>query len=337
MTLPIPRSATTFTATSDTSSQQSFTPSCTPSSTPRENPTSNLQGSIEMDETKVSEAVAKEDAKVEEIEGSKGESNKEQKAATTVDYKSKLCKKHSKGHKKSKGKSKKEVSGDAESSSSSSSSSDSDSSSEAGDSDSSSSEDEEAARRRRKKSKKKQKEKKSKRKSKRNVSSSEDSDSSDSRDSEEEIKQKKRARKSKRSRRAAQETDDEEEGDDVEQAQAQLRALEIQRIRREQRKGLKLITHLSSMLADIWAAAVEKKRRIKAKRGKKTSSTKPQYFRADELWDREIHAYKLTETAEAADEDEYGEYSFHVRRRFDWEGKYTDVRLLGGIGTRKNS
>ena len=55
------------------------------------------------------------------------------------------------------------------------------------------------------------------------------------------------------------------------------------------------------------------------------SSSKPQYFRADELWDDEVHAYKLTETVAATDQDEYGECIFHVRRRFDYDGKYIET------------
>lgn len=45
----------------------------------------------------------------------------------------------------------------------------------------------------------------------------------------------------------------------------------------------------------------------------------------DQLWDNSIHNYKLTETAEDADADEYDQYVFTVRRKFDWENKYTDT------------
>lgn len=45
----------------------------------------------------------------------------------------------------------------------------------------------------------------------------------------------------------------------------------------------------------------------------------------DQLWDSSIHNYKLTETAEDADADEYDQYVFTVRRKFDWENKYTDT------------
>jgi hypothetical protein len=40
------------------------------------------------------------------------------------------------------------------------------------------------------------------------------------------------------------------------------------------------------------------------------------------VWDSSIHNYKLTDTAEDEDADEYDEYIFTIRRRFDWEDKY---------------
>ncbi|KAI9826009.1 MAG: hypothetical protein M1819_007464 [Sarea resinae] len=48
---------------------------------------------------------------------------------------------------------------------------------------------------------------------------------------------------------------------------------------------------------------------------------------ADQLvvWDDSIHNYKLTDTAPDEDADEYDQYVFTVRRKFDWEGKYTDT------------
>ena len=45
----------------------------------------------------------------------------------------------------------------------------------------------------------------------------------------------------------------------------------------------------------------------------------------DQLWDSSIHNYKLTETAEDADADEFDQFVFTVRRKFDWENKYTDT------------
>lgn len=55
------------------------------------------------------------------------------------------------------------------------------------------------------------------------------------------------------------------------------------------------------------------------------SGSKVDFVRVDQLWDSSIHNYKLTETAEDADADEYDQYVFTVRRKFDWENKYTDT------------
>jgi hypothetical protein len=46
-------------------------------------------------------------------------------------------------------------------------------------------------------------------------------------------------------------------------------------------------------------------------------------MRVDQLWDSSIHNYKLTETADDPTADEYDAYIFTVRRKFDWENKYT--------------
>ena len=53
--------------------------------------------------------------------------------------------------------------------------------------------------------------------------------------------------------------------------------------------------------------------------------SKVDFVRVDQLWDSSIHNYKLTETAEDADADEYDQYVFTVRRKFDWENKYTET------------
>ncbi|KAK9791916.1 hypothetical protein SCARD494_07323 [Seiridium cardinale] len=64
----------------------------------------------------------------------------------------------------------------------------------------------------------------------------------------------------------------------------------------------------------------------------KTSRTKGQqvaakgkhrldFKRVDQVWDSNIHNFKLQDTAESI-HSRYDEYLFHVRRTFDWEGKY---------------
>ena len=61
---------------------------------------------------------------------------------------------------------------------------------------------------------------------------------------------------------------------------------------------------------------------------RKSSSSKAKfsadYKRVDQLWDTEIHNFKLKESAED-DDSEFAEYAFLVRRTFDWENKYKET------------
>lgn len=43
------------------------------------------------------------------------------------------------------------------------------------------------------------------------------------------------------------------------------------------------------------------------------------------VWDNTIHKYKLTETVDDPDADEWDQYIFTVRRRFNWENKYLET------------
>ncbi|KAF4982054.1 hypothetical protein FZEAL_2241 [Fusarium zealandicum] len=58
----------------------------------------------------------------------------------------------------------------------------------------------------------------------------------------------------------------------------------------------------------------------KAKKGKKNKH--PAFKRVDQVWDNHIHNYKLQDTAETDGDAQYEDFIFHVRRTFDWEGKY---------------
>lgn len=62
-----------------------------------------------------------------------------------------------------------------------------------------------------------------------------------------------------------------------------------------------------------------------ATRGSAAKSTSPKkldYKRVDQVWDNTIHNFKLQDTAKFASETKYDGFCFHVRRTFDWEGKY---------------
>jgi hypothetical protein len=58
---------------------------------------------------------------------------------------------------------------------------------------------------------------------------------------------------------------------------------------------------------------------------KKKRASKIAYKRVDQLWDSSIHNYKLTETIADQGADEWDQYIFTVRRKFDWEHKYQET------------
>ncbi|KAH8891787.1 hypothetical protein GQ53DRAFT_794023 [Thozetella sp. PMI_491] len=70
----------------------------------------------------------------------------------------------------------------------------------------------------------------------------------------------------------------------------------------------------SSLILDGKQQHKDKKKRHKA--------SKLDFKRVDQVWDNTIHNYKLQDTAEGAVDSQYDEFLFHVRRTFDWEGKY---------------
>lgn len=58
------------------------------------------------------------------------------------------------------------------------------------------------------------------------------------------------------------------------------------------------------------------------KKSKDKKVKNPAFKRVDQVWDNNIHNYKLQDTADANNDAQYEDYIFHVRRTFDWEGKY---------------
>ncbi|KAH6660843.1 hypothetical protein BKA67DRAFT_510002 [Truncatella angustata] len=60
----------------------------------------------------------------------------------------------------------------------------------------------------------------------------------------------------------------------------------------------------------------------KAEGGVKKGQPRLEYKRVDQVWDSTIHNFKLQDTAQTSTNSRYNEYLFHVRRTFDWEGKY---------------
>ena len=264
------------------------------------------------------------------------------------------CKKHSentgktkvatKSKKKKKRRTRKLSSSENESSSSTSSLSSCDTSDNNGvtNSNSDSSDAEEEKRKRKvKKAKaktKKAKEQKSKkaRIQKRNVAVEGDSSDSD----DESLPDEKLAKMKNKALRAAQkQARDEQEADEIDIEEdpkmAKLRAMQAQLARlglssagartassKKTRAGLSAWTDRDLGLDD-GTNRVKVNKGGKAKKQKRAS--KVAFKRIDQLWDQSIHNYKLTETIEDHDADEWDQYIFTVRRKFDWEHKYQET------------
>ncbi|KAE8354115.1 hypothetical protein BDV28DRAFT_92750 [Aspergillus coremiiformis] len=60
-------------------------------------------------------------------------------------------------------------------------------------------------------------------------------------------------------------------------------------------------------------------------KGRKKTASKIAFKRVDQLWDNTIHNFKLTETLDDPDANEWDQYLFTVRRKFDWDNKYTET------------
>ncbi|KAG2414654.1 hypothetical protein HFD88_003845 [Aspergillus terreus] len=61
------------------------------------------------------------------------------------------------------------------------------------------------------------------------------------------------------------------------------------------------------------------------KRKRKRAASKMAFKRVDQLWDNTIHNYKLTETVDDPTANEWDQYLFTVRRKFDWDNKYLET------------
>ncbi|OGE49151.1 hypothetical protein PENARI_c023G01087 [Penicillium arizonense] len=82
---------------------------------------------------------------------------------------------------------------------------------------------------------------------------------------------------------------------------------------------------LRDQTSDDLAASdpISEKREKRSK--KKKPASKVAFKRVDQLWDTTIHKYKLTETVDDPDADEWDQYIFTVRRKFNWENKYLET------------
>lgn len=65
----------------------------------------------------------------------------------------------------------------------------------------------------------------------------------------------------------------------------------------------------------------------KSKKDKIKIGTKVEFKRVDQLWDNTIHDYKLSETVEKEETDEWDQYIFTVRRTFDDDNKHASTTV----------
>ncbi|KAF2817378.1 P-loop containing nucleoside triphosphate hydrolase protein [Mytilinidion resinicola] len=135
-------------------------------------------------------------------------------------------------------------------------------------------------------------------------SDSSDSDSdSESSDEEEEEEPRRRHRRPKKSRRAAEPESETEDGlDDAV----------------EEDEGTRLRNEIATLQLQL------QQQQLNAAIGGGSRRKRAAFKRVDQLWDSTIHNYKLTESAEDQ-VDEFNEYVFTVRRKFDWENKYRNT------------
>ncbi|KAJ5344777.1 hypothetical protein N7452_002781, partial [Penicillium brevicompactum] len=143
------------------------------------------------------------------------------------------------------------------------------------------------------------------------------------------LKDKKRRKKKHRSRKvdtSDSDSDSESESDtatstesDVSMDEKALRKL-VTKLKLK-KKAKKLRDQTSDDLTPSDPVAEGRQKRSK----KKKPASKVAYKRVDQLWDTTIHKYKLTETVDDPDADEWDQYIFNVRRKFNWENKYIET------------
>lgn len=266
-----------------------------------------------------------------------------------------VCKKHPGGSEKKKRlkrsarSTKKTIPSESESSSSDDSSSD-DSSDEdsASDSDGSESSDSDKEHKRKLKRAKararrvKDKARKSSKTKRKTATLEEESSESEEESSEDEKAVKKKAKAKAKARKAAKkripDVDADEESDDTSSGEdaaanrvAKVKAQKYRKQRKAAARGqshnaLENLTGLS--LRDLGLDdTVTRAKSRKSKSKKKARASKVAFKRLDELWDSSIHNYKLTETKDDPDADEWDQYIFTVRRKFDWEHKYLETAV----------
>ncbi|KAK5652105.1 hypothetical protein OQA88_10883 [Cercophora sp. LCS_1] len=86
--------------------------------------------------------------------------------------------------------------------------------------------------------------------------------------------------------------------------------------------GARALTHGGGLDPNLFLDKQQQQQQLLKDGKKKQKATKLDFKRVDQVWDNTIHNYKLQDTAEGTIDAQYDEFLFHVRRTFDWEGKY---------------
>lgn len=293
------------------------TPVSTPSDSPHRiafAPTSSLRSDTKMDEKPIDDAIAPADR--QEPEEPATVQAEDTTKTPSAKKKAKCIKpKHKKKKVVKKSRRKKPVRDDSDSESDD----DDESTSNASDSEDSSSEEEIKKKKAKSKQLKKSKGKDKKRRKSKQLDLTSDSEDSDSQlsdsSSDDETSRRKRKKASKKARKADSDAEDDATGGESDIAKLQTDLQEIMAKMAELKANPKPSTKRRRSSTKSFS-------RDKKKPGKKADSL--EYKRVDQLWDSNIHNYKLKESAED-EEGEFAEFAFLVRRRFDWENKYQNT------------
>ncbi|KAI9372646.1 hypothetical protein BJX61DRAFT_506442 [Aspergillus egyptiacus] len=108
--------------------------------------------------------------------------------------------------------------------------------------------------------------------------------------------------------------------DDVELVEMSL-ALAKEKLKAKQTDGKRLKGRGRRMLGDPLGDS----QKGSLKKLKRKAGSKMAFKRVDQLWDNTIHNFKLTETVDDPDANEWDQYLFTVRRKFDWDNKYIET------------
>ena len=166
---------------------------------------------------------------------------------------------------------------------------------------------------------------------------SEESDDSASDDSDEEPEDRHLTKAQRKALKQLQIDEDDEEDSDVDDASAAaMRNQRLQRALQQQFAGLDLKGRQRGMhnqlldprrraklQRELALSGIDEKALRKAKKPHKLKrASKIAFKRVDELWDGDIHNFKLSATVPDSGASEWDQYIFNVRRKFDWEQKY---------------